>query len=440
MIKQTPINHEIVSAKIRESNLPSLARANIRNLVSLVNSIEAETGEKFIRMEMGVPGLHPVSIGIEAEIDALNRGVAASYPMIEGVAELKIAASGFIKKFMNIDVNPEGCIPTVGSLQASFAAFMTAGRSVSEKDTILLIDPGFPVHKQQLNVIGLKSQCFDVYQFRGEKLRDKLESYLSAGNISCIIYSNPNNPTWICFSEKELQIIGELANKYDVIILEDLAYFCMDFRKDLSVPGKPPYQVSVANYTKNYILLFSSSKAFSYAGQRTGLLIISDELYNRSYPDLKRYYSTGALGYAMVYGSLYSLSAGTNHSSQYGLAAMLKASSEGEYNFVEHVREYGIRARIIKRLFVENGFRILYDMDEDQPVADGFYFTIAYPGLNSGELLEKLLYYGISAISLEITGSLLNEGLRACVSQISREQFPVLETRLKRFHLDHGVT
>ena len=36
---------------------------------------------------------------------------------------------------------------------------------------------------------------------------------------------------------KELQIIGELANQYDIIILEDLAYFAMDFRKDLSHPG-----------------------------------------------------------------------------------------------------------------------------------------------------------------------------------------------------------
>jgi aspartate/methionine/tyrosine aminotransferase len=49
----------------------------------------------------------------------------------------------------------------------------------------------------------------------------------------------------------------------------------MDFRKDLSVPGEPPFQATVANYTSNYILLLSSSKAFSYAGQRTGVMIIS---------------------------------------------------------------------------------------------------------------------------------------------------------------------
>ncbi len=432
------IKSETVSEFIRKNNISDLGRANIRDIVRLVNQLESSTGVKYIRMEMGVPGLETCKVGIEAEIEALKRGVAAGYPMIEGVTTLKEEASRFVKLFMGIDAAPEGCVPTVGSLQASMAAFMTVGRADRKKNTVLLIDPGFPVHKQQLSVMSINYECFDVYHYRGEKLRDKLESYLAAGNISCILYSNPNNPSWICFSEKELGIIGELANKYDTVILEDLAYFGMDFRKDISVPGKPPYQATAANYTPNYILLLSSSKAFSYAGQRTGLLIISGHLFERSYPGLKKYYTSDKLGYAIVYGSLYSLSAGTNHSSQYGLAAMLKAASDGTFNFLEHVREYGERAAIMKKMFTENGFKIVYDMDEDQPVGDGFYFTVSYPGMSGSKLLEGLLCYGISAISLEITGSIRKEGLRACVSQISRDQFPVLEKRLQGFDRHFG--
>ncbi len=438
-MERTPIvSCETVSEFIRNNNLSDLGVANIRDIVRLANQLEASTGVKFIRMEMGVPGLDTCPIGIEAEKEALDKGVASGYPMIEGVAVLKQEASRFVKLFMNIDVGPEGCVPTVGSLQASIASFMTVGRADKNKDKVLLIDPGFPVHKQQLTVLGIGYECFDVYQYRGEKLRAKLESYLSAGNISSILYSNPNNPAWVCFSEKELGIIGELANKYDAVILEDLAYFGMDFRNDISVPGEAPYQVTAASYTPNYILLLSSSKAFSYAGQRTGLLVISDHLFNRSYPGLKRFYTSDKLGYAMVYGSLYSLSAGTNHSSQYGLAAMLKAASDGTFNFVEHVREYGERAAIMKKMFTDNGFRIVYDMDEDRPVGDGFYFTVSYPGMSGGKLLESLLCYGISAISLEITGSTSKEGLRACVSQISRNQLPVLEKRLRDFNIHYG--
>ncbi len=434
LTNNTPIDFDTVKSKITESGLEKVGRASIREIVRLVNEIESETGEKFIRMEMGVPGLEPPKIGIEGEIAALRKGVASKYPMIDGVAELKDEISRFVKNFINIDVSPNGCIPTVGSMQGGFATFLVSCRRDIKKNTVLFIDPGFPVQKQQLDVLGYKYETFDVYDYRGDKLRAKLEEYLSKGNISTIIYSNPNNPSWICFTEKELQIIGELANKYDVVIMEDLAYFAMDFRNDLSKPGEAPYQPSVANYTDNYILLISSSKAFSYAGQRIGTMVISDKLFDRKFPDLKRFYKTAGFGYSIIYGALYALSSGTSHSAQYGLLAMLKAANSGEYNFVEDVREYGERAKIMKKMFVDNGFKIVYDKDEDKPLADGFYFTFSYPGLEGVDLLEKLLYYGISAIALDITGSYHTEGLRACVSQIHMNQMPVLEKRLKAFN------
>ncbi len=438
-MKDTPIPYEIVKQKIVESGLSKVGRATIREIVRLVNEIEAATGKKFIRMEMGVPGIEPAQVGIDAEIQALKNGVASKYPMIDGVPILKKEISRFVKNFINIDVDEKCCIPTVGSMQGGMASFLLTNRLFKEKDTVLFIDPGFPVQKQQLKVLGMKYETFDVYNHRGDKLKAKLESYLEKGNISTILYSNPNNPSWICFTEKELQIIGELSTKYDVVVIEDLAYFAMDFRTDLSKPGAAPYQLSVANYSKNWIMLISSSKAFSYAGQRIGCMVVSNDLYKRRFPDLKRFFSSDEFGYAMIYGAVYSLSSGTCHSAQYGLAAMLKAANDGTFDFVASVREYGAKAKIMKHLFVENGFSLVYNMDEDKPLADGFYFTISYPGFSGEDLIDELFFYGISAISLLITGSERTEGLRACVSQVQRSQFVDLETRLKQFHLDHPV-
>ncbi len=435
--KNTPICYDTVKEKIKESGLPVVGNGTIREIVRIVNKIENETGEKFIRMEMGVPGLLPPEVGVNAEIAALKRGVASRYPMIDGVEDLKRELSRFIKLFLDVDIDQHNCLPTAGSMMGSMATFLVANRSDRVKKGTLFIDPGFPVQKQQCEVLGQDYESFDVYNYRGDKLRDKLESYLKTNTISTILYSNPNNPSWICFSEKELQIIGELATKYDAIVVEDLAYFGMDFRTDYSQPGKPPYQPTVAKYTDHYILLISSSKAFSYAGQRIGTMAISNKLFNRQYPDLKRYYSTDKFGYSMIFGALYSLSSGVSHSAQYGLAAMLKAANDGKFNFLEMVKVYGKRAEIMKQLFIENGFKIVYDKDEDKPLADGFYFTFSYPGLSGVELLEELLYYGISAIALDITGSERTEGLRACVSQVNESQFDDLEYRLKKFNEHH---
>lgn len=438
-MESIPISDNLIESLKETTGVTKPGTASIREIVYLVNRIEQKTGVNFVRMEMGVPGLPAPSLGIEAEIKALQSGVASLYPEISGIKVLKEEASRFIKLFMNVEVSPAGCIPTVGSMMGSMICFLVANRNDRNKEGSLFIDPGFPVQKQQVIMLGHDYFSFDIYNHRGKKLKAKLESYLETGKVSSLVFSNPNNPTWICLNEEELSIIGELCMKYDVIVIEDLAYFGMDFRKDYSKPGEPPYQPSVAHHTDDFVLLISSSKIFSYAGQRVGLMAISDHLFNRSYPDLLRYYSSDKFGHSAIFGALYGISAGVTHSVQYGFAALLKAVNDGEYKYREDVMEYGEKARIMKKMFTDNRFLITYGMDLDEPIADGFYFTISYPGMTAGELINRLLRYGISAISLNTTGSERNDALRACVSMVPRSLLGDLENRLKCFSKDHPV-
>ena len=426
------IKKEIVDSLFAQFGESDITQLSIREVGKLVAQIEQQSGQEFIHMEMGVPGLPASAIAIEAEKHALDTGLAAQYPNIEGIPFAKTEIARFAKLFINIDVSPLNCVPTVGGMQGSFAALLAAARTNPDRPYTLFIDPGFPVQKSQLHLIGVPYKSFDILNFRGEKLRDKLESFLAEGNICSICYSSPNNPSWICYSEAELQIIGELATKYDAIVVEDLAYFGMDFRQHYGVAGVAPYQPSVANYTDNYILLLSASKIFSYAGQRIGMMITSEKLRTRHYPNLKNYFTSDVLGHFIPYGVLYATTAGTSHSAQYALAATLKAVNDGEFDFVNALHPYGEKARLMKTLFLKYGFYIVYN-DEDRELADGFYFTIAYPGMTSAELMKEFLYYGISAISLAITGSENPNGLRACVSFVRLDQMAVLEQRLIEF-------
>jgi hypothetical protein len=167
------------------------------------------------------------------------------------------------------------------------------------------------------------------------------------------------------------------------------------------------------------------------------MMAISDKLFHRHFPDLKQFFSSSHFGHSIVYGAIYAMSAGAGHSAQFGVAAMLKTASDGTFKFIDDIKEYGRRAKIMKKLFIDNGFKIVYDKDENEPVGDGFYFTISYPGFSGSQLIEELLYYGISAVSLDITGSERSEGLRACVSQFKDELRPVLEFRLNKFNENH---
>ena len=435
-MKQTPIDPKLIDSLVGELGINDFAKATIREVKLVAARAEKQSGVEFIKMEMGIPGLPAAKVGVEAQMKALGNGIANLYPDIQGLPELKNEASRFVKAFIGIDIAPEGCVPVCGSMQGTFASFLTCSQADSKKDTVLFIDPGFPVQKMQLQVMGVKYETFDVYSYRGERLGEKLESYLKQGNICAIVYSNPNNPSWICLNEEELKTIGQLATQYDAIVMEDLAYFAMDFRRDLSKPFLPPYQPTVGRYTDNYILLISGSKAFSYAGERIGVTCISDKLFHRHFDELAARY--GGLTFGPVFSTrmLYALSSGTSHSAQYAMAAMLRAASNGEYDFRSEVSVYGKRAHQLKEIFLRHGFHIVYDKDLDEPVADGFYFTIGYKNMSSGQLAYELMSYGVSAICLVTTGS-DQEGLLVCTSFIEDHQYAQLEERMSIWEENH---
>lgn len=431
-------SEELVAQACREKNVKDLSNATIGEVLLVAQYLEQTTGIPFIRMDQGSPGLPINKYGVEAEKAALDSGIGSQYPAAAGVPELKDAASRFIKAFINVDVSPRSCVPTTGSVAASFGSFIACTQRIPGKDKVLFIDPGFPIQKSQLRVLGIQWREFDIFPCRGAKaLEPVLEKEFAAGDIAAIVYSNPNNPAWICLEEDELEVIGKLATKYDVVVMEDLAYFCMDFRRQLGKPFEAPYLPTVARYTDNYILMLSASKIFSYAGQRIALCCISDKLYEKQYPALsQRYKDAGVFGVTLTASILYMITSGCTATTQYGYAKMLDLACDGVIDFVEDIRDYERRANRMKEIFCRHGFNIVYDYDVTMPVGDGFFFTLGYKGLTGEQLLLELMYYGVSSISLSTTGS-HQQGVRACVSRMREELYDVLEERMAAFEQDH---
>ena len=432
-------NDGTVSEACAKCFVKDLSTATIGEVLLVAQYLEKTTGIPIIRMDQGSPGLPVNRFGVEAEKKALDKGVGSQYPAAAGIRELKEAASRFVKAFIDVDIDPRGCIPTTGSVAASFGSFIAVTQRIPGKDKILFIDPGFPIQKSQLRVLGIEWRAFDIFPYRGAALRARLEEELSKGDIAAIIYSNPNNPAWICLDEQELRIIGELCTRHDVIVLEDLAYFCMDYRHELGHPYEAPYLPTAARYTDNYILMLSASKIFSYAGQRIALACIGDALYGKQYPALaERYNDSGVFGETLTASILYMITSGCTASTQYGYAEMLNLSCEGMIDFVEDTREYERRAARMKAIFKKHGFYIPYNMDVTEEVGDGFFFTIGYPGIDSDALVVELMKYGVSSISLSTTGS-RQSGVRACTSRMREELYDILDERMAQFEFDHPL-
>lgn len=436
----TPLDYNIVTEAIEDMRLGDFSEATIRDIQALSRTLEEKTGQPVIHLEMGVPGLQPSDIALKAEQEALANGCATIYPPNGGIPRIKNAASEFVKAFIGVDIDPLCCIPTTGSMQGTFAAF-TAWKhaftaNAKGEPTVLFINPGFPVQTTQCDVIGLRHIGLDVHGCRGKELLDRISEIASKHNICGMVYSNPNNPSWVCLSEEELKGIGTLATKYDFIVLEDLAYFAMDFRRDLSHPYQAPYQATVAQYTANYMLSVSGSKAFSYAGQRIGVCCIGNRLYHRVFEPLASNFGVGEFGDFFANRLMYTFSSGTTHSVQHAMAALMEAACSGAYNFLDDVKEYGRRAKFMKEVLLSNGFYLVYDNDMGAPLADGFYFTVQYPGMTDLQLTRELMYYGIAVYPLDTMGS-TQQGVRICTSFFSDAQHDLFRERIEAFQRNH---
>ena len=413
-------------------------RCSIRELNGLVDELEERLGARFIRMEFGIPGLKTDRAAVEAEIKALSeKMVSWQYAPFDGIPALKLAGATFVKKFVGVEVKPACCIPTVGAVHAGFLAQAVVGRMDPRKNVILFLEPGFPVSRAQNRFLGLESDSIDFYNKRGGDLVEAVRNRFRKGDVAGLLYSNPHNPTWITFTGEELQGFGRIMTQYDGIVIEDLAYLGMDFEEGYEKLGEPPYPPTIARYTDNYILIISSSKLFSYAGQRVGLAVLSPKLWEWESEALEKYFGSKNVAYCFAHGGLYCTTSGVAQGPQWGLTALLEKANSGDWNFLEDVKEYKERARFMKTVFQKNGFRIVYD-EVGRTLRDGFYFTYTYPGLTGEVLALEQLNYGLSSLALSQTGSLHSEGFRACVSQVGKDQFDMLEYRLRRFHEDHG--
>ncbi len=413
--------------------IKDIAKATIRQCVNAAQELERISGENFVHLEFGVPGIKASQYGVDMQKMALDAGIAAVYPPTAGIPEFKWNASAFIKAFVGIDVFPECVIPTVGSMQGCFNLLLECSQLHDDRNAVIYLSPGFPSHFLQAKILGLEARSLDIYDNRGDKLGPALEAMMADGKVCAMVYSNPNNPAWVNLTEDELKTIGSLCTKYDVIALEDMAYLCMDFRSDRSKPFQPPFQPTVARYTDNYAIMISASKIFSYAGERVGMVAISKKLYDREYPSLKERYGLATFGDNFVLTYIYVNTSGCSRSAQNAMSEMMEASVSGKYDFVSEVKEYARRARRSKEIFFKHGFSLVYDKDLDQEVSDGFFYTIGYKGMMGSDLLYDLMRCGISAITLTATRS-KQQGIRVCVSMLnSDDDFVKLDERLGLF-------
>ena len=75
-----PVSSSALASVLAEMGINDIADATIRQSGAIGRRLEKATSTEFLHLEMGIPGLPPSAVGVEAECAALRSGIASQYP------------------------------------------------------------------------------------------------------------------------------------------------------------------------------------------------------------------------------------------------------------------------------------------------------------------------------------------------------------------------
>ena len=167
-----------------------------------------------------------------------------------------------------IDPNSQICV-TCGSTEAMMASLMSV---VDPGDKVIVFSPFYENYGAD-TILSNASPIYvplvpPTYDFDPEVLEDAFRQHPKA-----IIVCDPSNPCGKVFTREELQIIADLAIKYDVFVITDEVY-----EHILYTPHKHTHISALPGMAERTIVCSSLSKTYSITGWRLGYVISSPEI------------------------------------------------------------------------------------------------------------------------------------------------------------------
>jgi len=285
----------------------------------------------------------------------------SSYPLAEGLPELREAVAGWCERRFGVELDPETeVIPTYGSKEAIFQlAQVVLGRD-SDKLLVLSTEPGYPVYDRGALFAGADVQQLPLLEENGF-LPDLETIDAETWARTAIFWINyPNNPTGAVAPLAFFERLAELAAEHDFLLAADEAYTELWF-------DEPPHSALEVSDRSHVAIFQTLSKRSSMTGYRSGFVSGSPELIAA----LRQYRP----------------SAGTAPQEFVQRASVVAWSGE---EHVERTRElYRRKREVLLRALESKGIRVAGSQAT-------MYLWLEVPaGKSSEELAERLLEHGL---------------------------------------------
>ncbi|MGN0515134.1 MAG: pyridoxal phosphate-dependent aminotransferase [Lachnospiraceae bacterium] len=195
------------------------------------------------------------------------------YALTWGAQNFREALAGKYEHFSGMKIDPDSeIVVTCGSTEAMMAAMMSV---TNPGDKVVIFSPFYENYGADTILSGAEPIYVPLvpptFDFDPEVLEDAFRQHPKA-----MILCNPSNPCGKVFTREELQIIADLAQKYDTWVITDEVYEHIVYE-----PYEHVYLAALPGMRERTIQCNSLSKTYSITGWRLGYVIAPPEVIDR---------------------------------------------------------------------------------------------------------------------------------------------------------------
>ena len=238
----------------------------IRRMTRIANRYSA------INLSQGFPDFAPPREILD-RLSKVSEEDFHQYSITWGAQNFREALADKQKHFMGIDIDPDKeIVVTCGSTEAMMAAMMTVA---NPGDKVIVFSPFYENYGADTILSGAQPIYVPLnppdFGFDADVLENAFKQ-----NVKALILCNPSNPCGKVFTRDELQIIADLAAKYDAYVITDEVYEHIVYD-----PYEHVYISTLAGMRQRTICCSSLSKTYSITGWRLGYTIAPEEITDR---------------------------------------------------------------------------------------------------------------------------------------------------------------
>lgn len=189
------------------------------------------------------------------------------YTLSDGLPELRERVVEFHHSRTGVSVDADRhVVITAGNMQGLNVLFHTL---INPGDEIIITDPGFASHVQQIMLCGGVPIFWQMDEAAGWRLDLDCLSDLITERTRAIILVTPSNPTGKIFTKAELRHIADVARKHGLLVVLDDPYSHFTYENT----DRYFNLASVPELADNIAYLYTFSKAHAMTGWRLGYMI-----------------------------------------------------------------------------------------------------------------------------------------------------------------------